>query len=73
MRRDLQLFYKEDILKFWENSKIQMSELYDLSNINFEVSATQAMLEREFSALGFILSSVIENLSATTLNDILLF
>lgn len=63
---------KKPILEYWEENKFRNPILYKLSQIIYAVPPTQTTVERSFSALPLILTSLRTNISDTNLNNILL-
>ncbi|XP_077547934.1 E3 SUMO-protein ligase ZBED1-like [Haemaphysalis longicornis] len=61
-----------NMLKFWEERKERQPELYMLAQVALGVLATQVSVEREFSALKFVLSDQRSRLPESTLDDLLL-
>ena len=74
----LRLFLKKefqpasaDVLKFWERSKNIWCELYPLAMIVLAAPATQVSVERLFSSMRFIFSTLRGNLKNDILDAIL--
>lgn len=63
---------KINVLDFWEQKKIEMPELYQLSQIIYTVSATQTSTERAFSTFAFIFSNYRTRINQKLLTDILI-
>lgn len=64
----------QDVFKFWETlkSSTQFNILYQLANIVLAVPATQVTVERSFSTLKFVLSTLRSAIEPDLLEDILL-
>lgn len=63
---------KINVLDYWENKKMEMPELYSLSQIIFTIAATQTHTERSFSTFAFIFSNYRTRINQTLLTDILI-
>lgn len=63
---------KIDILHFWEEKRKKQPELYKLAMVILSVPATQVSVERLFSGLKFVLSSLRANINENILEDQLL-
>lgn len=79
IHRQLQKFYASkrenadiNVLKYWEDEKLKMPELYELSQLVYCNSATQVATERSFSALTFIFNNYRTNLKPHILTAILI-
>ena len=59
-------------LKYWMEKKEVHPQLYLLTNVIYGAPATQVTVERAFSSLKYILSSLRENISEETLENILM-
>lgn len=62
----------EPVLNFWNTNKSKYPELYQLAEIIFAISPTQAVVERSFSTLSYVFNSRRNQLSEKTLENILL-
>lgn len=60
-----------NINKYWEEKKTSDPELFQLASVIFGVASAQTSVERNFSALTFILNRYRCNLSDENLEDIL--
>lgn len=60
------------ILGFWELNKSIYPELYQLAEIIYAISPTQAVVERSFSTLSYVFNSRRNQLSEKTLGNILI-
>jgi hypothetical protein len=60
------------VLKYWEEQRNEHPQLYLLSSVVYGVPATQVTVERAFSSLRYILSSLRENLNEEILENILM-
>lgn len=60
-----------DILQYWENKKLSHPQLYQLATIVHAAPATQVTVERLFSGMRYILSTLRANLKPRILDDIL--
>lgn len=79
IHRLIQTFYASkrensdiNVLKYWEDEKLKMPELYELSQLIYCNSATQVATERSFSALTFIFNNYRTNLKSVILTAILI-
>lgn len=60
------------IYDFWRQKKIQFPRLFELAQIVYAISPTQAIVERAFSALSHVFSSKRNQLGEQLLDDILM-
>lgn len=58
-------------MDFWEDNKAAYPELYELAQVVFAVAPTETSVERNFSALSFILNKYRCRLSDENSNEIL--
>lgn len=67
-----ELHYKESILKYWENRKIEDPILYQLACIVNTIAPTQVTVERAFSILGLVYNARRTSLDPKLLEHLLL-
>lgn len=79
IHRQLQTFHASkrenidiNVLKYWENKRLKMPELHELSQLVYCTSATQVATERSFSTLTFIFNNYRTNLRPHILTAILI-
>ena len=58
-------------MKYWEDNKRAYPYLYELAKVVHCVPATQVTVERSFSALKLVLSDLICNISADSIEKIM--
>ncbi|KAE8741817.1 hypothetical protein FOCC_FOCC012649 [Frankliniella occidentalis] len=63
---------KINILKWWEEKKIEFPELYEVAVVVHAIPSTQVSVERLFSALRFVMHHLRGNLSAQMIEDLVL-
>ena len=71
-RNTTRLDKSTDILRHWENNKIKMPELYQLSKIAHAIPMTQVSVELLFSGLRFIWSDLRERREISIIEDTML-
>lgn len=62
----------DSIHEFWENKKTEFGILYEIAAVVFAIPPTQASVERNFSALKYMLTDKRYNLKAELLESLLL-
>lgn len=70
--RERRLPQSQNIIKYWESRKSTEPELHLLAELLFAIPASQASVERNFSALAFIYNKHRNRLKGATLENILL-
>ncbi|KAK3924520.1 Putative AC transposase [Frankliniella fusca] len=63
---------KINILKWWEEKKVEMPELYEVAIVVHAIPSTQVSVERLFSALRFVMHHLRGNLSSQMIEDLVL-
>ncbi|KAK3910731.1 Cytochrome P450 monooxygenase alnD [Frankliniella fusca] len=63
---------KINILKWWEEKKVEMPELYEVAIVVHAIPSTQVSLERLFSALRFVMHHLRGSLSSQMIGDLVL-
>ncbi len=63
---------KVNILKWWEEKKIEHPELYEVAIVVHAIPSTQVSVERLFSALRFVMHHLRGNLSSQMIEDLVL-